>query len=80
MMFITALKYISVHLHWSTFNLGRSFELHRQSVAFNSPNELSPRVEACAMKPRDQGGIVGSRLNAHGVKILKFADVTVAPH
>ncbi|KAJ6552921.1 GMC oxidoreductase-domain-containing protein [Mycena capillaripes] len=33
----------------------------------------------CAMKPRDQGGVVDSCLNVHGVKNLKVADMSVAP-
>ncbi|KAF8186595.1 GMC oxidoreductase-domain-containing protein [Mycena galopus ATCC 62051] len=33
----------------------------------------------CAMKPRDQGGVVDSRLNVHGVKKLKVADMSIAP-
>ncbi|KAJ7452732.1 GMC oxidoreductase-domain-containing protein [Mycena galericulata] len=33
----------------------------------------------CAMKPRDQGGVVDSRLNVYGVAGLKVADMSVAP-
>ncbi|KAJ7466280.1 GMC oxidoreductase-domain-containing protein, partial [Mycena galericulata] len=33
----------------------------------------------CAMKPRDQGGVVDSRLNVYGVTGLKVADMSVAP-
>ncbi|KAJ7731929.1 hypothetical protein DFH07DRAFT_991055 [Mycena maculata] len=33
----------------------------------------------CPMKPRDQGGVVDSRLNVYGVKNLKVADVSIAP-
>ncbi|KAF7336802.1 GMC-OxRdtase-N domain-containing protein [Mycena venus] len=33
----------------------------------------------CAMKPRDQGGVVDSRLNVYGVKNLKVADLSIAP-
>jgi alcohol oxidase len=31
------------------------------------------------MKPRDQGGVVDSRLNVYGVKNLKVADLSIAP-
>jgi alcohol oxidase len=31
------------------------------------------------MQPRDQGGVVDSRLDVHGVKNLKVADMSVAP-
>jgi len=33
----------------------------------------------CAMKPRDQGGVVDARLNVYGVKGLKVADLSIAP-
>ncbi|KAJ7855578.1 GMC oxidoreductase-domain-containing protein [Mycena leptocephala] len=33
----------------------------------------------CAMKPRDQGGVVDPRLNVYGVKNLKVADMSIAP-
>ncbi|THV03515.1 alcohol oxidase-like protein [Dendrothele bispora CBS 962.96] len=33
----------------------------------------------CAMKPRDQGGVVDPRLNVYGVKGLKVADLSIAP-
>ncbi|KAI9460298.1 GMC oxidoreductase-domain-containing protein [Boletus coccyginus] len=33
----------------------------------------------CAMKPRDQGGVVDARLNVYGVDGLKVADVSICP-
>ncbi|KAJ6512998.1 GMC oxidoreductase-domain-containing protein [Mycena sanguinolenta] len=33
----------------------------------------------CAMKPRDQNGVVDSRLNVYGVQNLKVADLSIAP-
>ncbi|KAF5368098.1 hypothetical protein D9758_004388 [Tetrapyrgos nigripes] len=33
----------------------------------------------CAMKPRDQGGVVDSKLNVYGVENLKVVDLSIAP-
>ncbi|KAJ7060456.1 GMC oxidoreductase-domain-containing protein [Mycena amicta] len=33
----------------------------------------------CAMKPREQGGVVDSRLNVYSVQRLKVADLSIAP-
>ncbi|KAJ7876410.1 GMC oxidoreductase-domain-containing protein [Mycena leptocephala] len=33
----------------------------------------------CAMKPRDQMGVVDAQLNVYGVKNLKIADLSIAP-
>ncbi|KAH9013887.1 GMC oxidoreductase-domain-containing protein [Lactarius pseudohatsudake] len=33
----------------------------------------------CAMKPREQGGVVDARLNVYGVHGLKVADLSVPP-
>ncbi|KAH9013882.1 alcohol oxidase-like protein [Lactarius pseudohatsudake] len=33
----------------------------------------------CAMKPREQGGVVDARLNVYGVRGLKVADLSVPP-
>ncbi|KAF8263965.1 alcohol oxidase-like protein [Lactarius quietus] len=33
----------------------------------------------CAMKPREQGGVVDAKLNVYGVRGLKVADMSIAP-
>ncbi|KDQ20459.1 hypothetical protein BOTBODRAFT_124058 [Botryobasidium botryosum FD-172 SS1] len=33
----------------------------------------------CAMKPREQGGVLDARLNVYGVEGLKVADLSIAP-
>lgn len=36
-------------------------------------------IGTCAMKPREQGGVVDPRLNVYGVQNLKVADLSIAP-
>ncbi|KZT23454.1 GMC oxidoreductase [Neolentinus lepideus HHB14362 ss-1] len=36
-------------------------------------------IGTCAMKPRDQGGVVDSRLNVYGIQGLKIADMSICP-
>jgi len=36
-------------------------------------------IGTCAMKPRDQGGVVDERLNVYGVQNLKIADLSITP-
>lgn len=33
----------------------------------------------CAMKPKEEGGVVDERLNVHGTKALKVVDLSIAP-
>ncbi|KAF8703963.1 hypothetical protein AX14_014082 [Amanita brunnescens Koide BX004] len=36
-------------------------------------------IGTCAMKPRDEGGVVDPRLNVYGTQCLKVADCSIAP-
>ncbi|KAF8813022.1 alcohol oxidase [Phlegmacium glaucopus] len=36
-------------------------------------------IGTCAMKPREQGGVVDERLNVYGVQNLKIADCSITP-
>lgn len=49
-------------------------EYHRQNVATSWHS-----IGTCAMKPREAGGVVDSRLNVYGVKNLKIADCSITP-
>jgi alcohol oxidase len=37
------------------------------------------QLGTCAMKPRERGGVVDSRLNVYGVQRLKVADLSICP-
>ena len=37
------------------------------------------QLGTCAMKPREKGGVVDSRLNVYGIRGLKVADMSIAP-
>ncbi|KAH8825158.1 alcohol oxidase-like protein [Flagelloscypha sp. PMI_526] len=45
----------------------------------NSICSASHSLGTCAMKPRDTGGVVDSRLNVYGVQGLKVVDLSIAP-
>ncbi|KAL0571273.1 hypothetical protein V5O48_010690 [Marasmius crinis-equi] len=49
-------------------------QFHREVVA-----SCWHGLGTCAMKPREQGGVVDSRLNVYGVEHLKVADLSIAP-
>ncbi|KAF8813030.1 alcohol oxidase [Phlegmacium glaucopus] len=49
-------------------------EFHRRTVGTSSHS-----MGTCAMKPREQGGVVDERLNVYGVQNLKIADCSIAP-
>ncbi|KAJ7696780.1 hypothetical protein B0H17DRAFT_1053038 [Mycena rosella] len=40
---------------------------------------IDANLGTCAMKPLEQGGVVGSSLNVYGIKNLKVADVSIPP-
>lgn len=46
-----------------------------------SMSQLTPvfQLGTCPMKPRDQGGVVDSKLNVYGVEGLKICDMSIAP-
>ncbi|KAK1222865.1 hypothetical protein PQX77_014287 [Marasmius sp. AFHP31] len=47
---------------------------HRQAVETTWHS-----LGTCAMKPREKGGVVDSKLNVYGVQNLKVADLSIAP-
>ncbi|KAG6840583.1 hypothetical protein C0991_005723 [Blastosporella zonata] len=49
-------------------------EYHRKNVGTSWHS-----IGTCAMKPREQGGVVDSRLNVYGVQNLKVADCSITP-
>ncbi|KAF8150064.1 GMC oxidoreductase-domain-containing protein [Crassisporium funariophilum] len=49
-------------------------EYHRRTVETTWHS-----IGTCAMKPRDQGGVVDERLNVYGVQNLKVADCSITP-
>jgi len=49
-------------------------EYHRKTVETTWHS-----IGTCAMKPREQGGVVDPRLNVYGVQNLKVADCSIAP-
>ncbi|TFK74193.1 alcohol oxidase [Pluteus cervinus] len=49
-------------------------EYHRRTVETTWHS-----IGTCAMKPREVGGVVDSRLNVYGVQRLKVADCSIAP-
>ncbi|KAN0092552.1 glucose-methanol-choline oxidoreductase, partial [Tylopilus felleus] len=53
------------------------FGRDRVSTAWRSAHQLDLSLGTCAMKPRDQGGVVDARLNVYGVEGLKVADMSI---
>ncbi|KAF8953125.1 GMC oxidoreductase-domain-containing protein [Flammula alnicola] len=49
-------------------------EYHRQTVETTWHS-----IGTCAMKPREKGGVVDSKLNVYGVTNLKIADCSITP-
>ncbi|PPQ69811.1 hypothetical protein CVT25_009748 [Psilocybe cyanescens] len=49
-------------------------EYHRRNVETTWHS-----IGTCAMKPREQRGVVDERLNVHGIQGLKVADCSIAP-
>ncbi|TFK69860.1 alcohol oxidase [Pluteus cervinus] len=47
---------------------------HRQTIGTTYHS-----MGTCAMKPREQGGVVDSRLNVYGIQSLKVADLSIGP-
>ncbi|RXW15040.1 hypothetical protein EST38_g10808 [Candolleomyces aberdarensis] len=49
-------------------------DFHRRTIA-----TAWHALGTCAMKPRDKGGVVDSRLNVYGTTQLKIADLSICP-
>jgi alcohol oxidase len=57
-------------------------EVDDEAIAKFSRNRVATTghsLGTCAMKPREQGGVVDARLNVYGVEGLKVADMSICP-
>ncbi|KAF7319680.1 Alcohol oxidase [Mycena kentingensis (nom. inval.)] len=52
-----------------------AIDLHTRALATTVWHSMG----TCAMKPRENGGVVDSKLNVYGVRNLKVADLSIAP-
>ncbi|KAI0310132.1 alcohol oxidase-like protein [Amylostereum chailletii] len=52
-----------------------AIEKHMRTIVSTTWHSLG----TCAMKPRQDGGVVDSKLNVYGVRNLKVADMSIAP-
>ncbi|KAI0267246.1 GMC oxidoreductase-domain-containing protein, partial [Russula aff. rugulosa BPL654] len=50
-----------------------------EAYARGTMNTTWHALGTCAMKPREKGGVVDSRLNVYGVSGLKIADLSIGP-
>ncbi|KAG5647341.1 hypothetical protein DXG03_000409 [Asterophora parasitica] len=65
---------LSHDIEYSTEDNKAIDEYHRKTVETSWHS-----CGTCAMKPREQGGVVDARLNVYGVKNLKVADCSIMP-
>ncbi|KAI9447379.1 alcohol oxidase-like protein [Lactarius indigo] len=50
-----------------------------RTLLFSASFASTLLLGTCAMKPREQGGVVDARLNVYGVRGLKVADLSIPP-
>ena len=68
-------------IEWARFPLGEDQDANsmRRSYIRSAGSTAYHACGTCAMKPRDQGGVVDDRLRVYGVPNLRVVDTSIFP-